>query len=441
MEKKSETMERSAEKRDKAINSAEGKEVALESAPARFFRRKTKIVLSEEDEVIEEEAAEEQIGRGEKKRYWKQKKLVTKRKQVVEVSEEEVVEEAKRGPKRKHRVAPKGPRPNFFLSVRITNPDILNTVDKVQEGICSHFAKLQKCTINPRKLHITLFVMYLEDPEQLRLARAALEDSVAILEEYFPAGCPEFKFKNLNAFGTRVLYMEMEPGEQKQRLCQFVAALKKLFQARGLLREDEREEFTPHATIMKTSQVQGRMAIKQRDYREYLTQDFGADTFSCVELNSMQGVAEDGFYPTWARVYFAPDSSPRIETEDHTAKVFPKKERERVPWKVPDEYSSVLYYAALRGALPVPEKPLQPLSGKERRREKDMKRREAMEERRRGGKEKAEGKQGEEGGEPMDLMAEEAMAEVRSSQESQTRERLRREAEQAGGDKSKISYD
>jgi hypothetical protein len=43
------------------------------------------------------------------------------------------------------------------------------------------------------------------------LVRAALEDSLAIFAEYFPAGCPEFKFKNLAAFGTRVLYMDMEP--------------------------------------------------------------------------------------------------------------------------------------------------------------------------------------------------------------------------------------
>jgi hypothetical protein len=35
----------------------------------------------------------------------------------------------------------------------------------------------------------------------------------------------------------------------------------------------------------------------------------------------MNGEAPDGFYPSWARVYFAPDRAPRIEIEEHSIRV------------------------------------------------------------------------------------------------------------------------
>ncbi|XP_015250865.1 PREDICTED: A-kinase anchor protein 7 isoform gamma-like [Cyprinodon variegatus] len=63
----------------------------------------------------------------------------------------------------------KSQRPNYFVSIPITNPQIKSLVKEVQEGIIQQEPRLAKAMIPVPTLHITLLVTHLASQEQVEL--------------------------------------------------------------------------------------------------------------------------------------------------------------------------------------------------------------------------------------------------------------------------------
>ncbi len=62
------------------------------------------------------------------------------------------------------------PRPNFFLAVRVHDERLVQQVKAVQDKLMALIGdnhQLKNCFINPSKLHITLFVLYIKSESDM----------------------------------------------------------------------------------------------------------------------------------------------------------------------------------------------------------------------------------------------------------------------------------
>lgn len=187
-------------------------------------------------------------------------------------------------------------RPNHFVALRISNDDITNTAEDIQNIILEHEPQYSECCIPPKALHITLCTLGLDTPEQISNAVQALKKIKPELEAIVPKDKPII-MKGVEQFFNRVLYAKVEcPPE----FYQFVEHLKLCLKEAGVDIRDN-HDFVPHMTVMKitrpVARATGKKYISPWLYSGQAEVDFGTQVVDNVHLCEMGfGRQDDGFY-------------------------------------------------------------------------------------------------------------------------------------------------
>lgn len=218
---------------------------------------------------------------------------------------------------------PKRIMPNYFLAIRVSNPQIHSGIQIVQDSITAHNEKLTPALIPLATLHLTLMVMHLEDDEQIQKATEVLNQCRTSLEPILCNSTLRLTFSGLDHFGHQVLYVKLFGEEEMEVLKSVVNIVRETFTKEGIPSTDSRE-FSPHLTVMKLSRnpklrKNGIKKIPAESYSSWVDMSFGEEPVNALQLCSMNKKKEkDGFYKCVATVTFddaANDQSP-IEAEN-----------------------------------------------------------------------------------------------------------------------------
>ncbi|XP_062267777.1 A-kinase anchor protein 7-like isoform X2 [Platichthys flesus] len=194
-------------------------------------------------------------------------------------------------------------RPNYFVSIPITNTQISSAVAEVQEAVLQQEPLLAKAMIPVPTLHITLLVMHLANQEQIDLATTVLARVKPSLAELLDGRDLVLPFSGIGHFRKEVVFVGLAPGQHRHTLDSLAGLLRRRFEEQGLLQGDSRG-FEPHLTIMKLSRAsklraQGIKRVDPTLYSNYNNKFFGDQTVERVDLCSMlQKKQQDGYYHT-----------------------------------------------------------------------------------------------------------------------------------------------
>ncbi|XP_047429421.1 A-kinase anchor protein 7-like isoform X2 [Mugil cephalus] len=194
-------------------------------------------------------------------------------------------------------------RPNYFVSIPITNTQISSGVTEVQEAILQQEPRLAKAMIPVPTLHITLLVTHLANQEQVDLAATVLSQAEPSLAELLRGRDLVLPFSGISHFRKEVVFVALATGPHRDTLDSLAELLRSRFEEQGLLQGDCRG-FEPHLTIMKLSRAsklrsQGIKRVDPALYSNYTNKFFGDQTVDRVDLCSMlKKKQQDGYYHT-----------------------------------------------------------------------------------------------------------------------------------------------
>ncbi|CAG01793.1 unnamed protein product [Tetraodon nigroviridis] len=194
-------------------------------------------------------------------------------------------------------------RPNYFISVPITNTQISSAVLGVQEAVLQQEPRLARAMIPIPTLHITLLVTHLSNQEQVDLAASVLAQVQPSLAELLGGRDLVLPFSGISHFRKEVVFVGLAPGQHRDRLDTVADLLQGRFEEQGLLQRDTRG-FEPHLTIMKLSRAsklrsQGVRRVDPALYSSYTNKFFGEQTVERLDLCSMLKKKQaDGYYHT-----------------------------------------------------------------------------------------------------------------------------------------------
>ncbi|XP_053192652.1 A-kinase anchor protein 7-like [Scomber japonicus] len=194
-------------------------------------------------------------------------------------------------------------RPNYFVSIPITNTQISSAVTEVQEAMLQQEPQLAKAMIPVPTLHITLLVTHLANQEQVDLAAAMLAQVEPSLAKLLGGQDLVLPFSGISHFRKEVVFVGLVPGQHRHTLDSVAELLRSRFEEQGLMQGDNRG-FEPHLTIMKLSRAsklrsQGIKRVDPALYSSYTNRFFGDQTVERVDLCSMlKKKQQDGYYHT-----------------------------------------------------------------------------------------------------------------------------------------------
>ena len=252
-------------------------------------------------------------------------------------------------------------RPNFFVAIRLACPAFVDAVVAIQDQAVQRASHLSKCRMQKNKLHLTGFVLTLESADHINKASICLEDFQEELNTIMSSvERKEVFFNTLGTFTNKVLYTSPVESDTVDELTNLITELEEQFVEQGLLKEAQlyKKSWQPHATILKTSydRKNGRkLKIHPQDYEGldiYLQRPAGlvppnaaltsidlleatcvigenTDTdgaitdeiaptdggtgavgqgmcvpLTTIDLLSMQEVQADGYYRSYAKIFF-----------------------------------------------------------------------------------------------------------------------------------------
>nr|XP_046228854.1 A-kinase anchor protein 7-like isoform X2 [Scatophagus argus] len=194
-------------------------------------------------------------------------------------------------------------RPNYFVSIPITNTQISSAVIEVQEAVLQQEPRLAKAMIPVPTLHITLLVTHLANQDQVDLAATVLAQVEPSLTELLGGRDLVLPFSGIGHFRKEVVFVGLAPGQHRHSLDSLAELLRSRFEEQGLLQGDSRG-FEPHLTIMKLSRAsklrsQGIKRVDPSLYSSYTNKFFGDQTVERLDLCSMlKKKQQDGYYHT-----------------------------------------------------------------------------------------------------------------------------------------------
>ncbi|XP_019947516.2 A-kinase anchor protein 7 isoform X1 [Paralichthys olivaceus] len=194
-------------------------------------------------------------------------------------------------------------RPNYFVSIPITNTQISSAVTEIQEAVLQQEPLLAKAMIPVPTLHITLLVTHLANQEQIDLATTVLAQVKLPLAELLGGRDLVLPFSGIGHFRKEVVFVGLAPGQHRHTLDSLAGLLRSRFEEQGLMQGDSRG-FEPHLTIMKLSRAsklraQGIKRVDPALYSNYNNKFFGDQTVERVDLCSMlKRKQQDGYYHT-----------------------------------------------------------------------------------------------------------------------------------------------
>ncbi|XP_041350522.1 uncharacterized protein LOC121369482 [Gigantopelta aegis] len=197
-------------------------------------------------------------------------------------------------------------RPNYFIAVRCTNPDIGDALEKVTSDIVSQNSVYDDICYNRNEIHVTICTLALGSERQIKRAVKVLQDMRAELISHAPkellkiAGISEFN-------GGKVIYGQVDC---PQEFLKFRALLRRWLQGQGVTPTDDDDDYTAHMTIGKITQTFLRRVPDVTNFPEHLYKKFINMTFG---LQKVEGIhlckmgferREDGFYTCPVEIIF-----------------------------------------------------------------------------------------------------------------------------------------
>lgn len=219
---------------------------------------------------------------------------------------------------------PKKIVPNYFVAIRVSNPDIHAGVKIVQDSIVTHNKRLKDALIPLETLHLTLLVVHLQDDEEIRKAAGIMNQCQTSLEPILRNGALTLTFSGLDHFGHQVLFVKLGGKEELVLLNSVVNIIRETFEKEGIPSTDSRD-FIPHLTVVKLSRSpklrkKGVKKIPVEGYTNWVNFKFGEDSVNALYLCSMNDKKdEEGFYKSVASLHFPLDigvEDPSQATDD-----------------------------------------------------------------------------------------------------------------------------
>ncbi|XP_077123806.1 uncharacterized protein LOC143781205 [Ranitomeya variabilis] len=142
-------------------------------------------------------------------------------------------------------------RPNYFVAIPVTNDEILDLIEDVQEHIVLKEPKLLKALIPVEKVHITILVAHLQTKDDVRRAISALLQSKKEIEKVLhekPFGLP---FHGIGQFNNQVIYIKITEHELLSKIAELVI---QCFMDADVNITGSKD-FKPHLTFLKLSKV------------------------------------------------------------------------------------------------------------------------------------------------------------------------------------------
>ncbi|NXG11401.1 AKA7G protein, partial [Sakesphorus luctuosus] len=193
-----------------------------------------------------------------------------------------------------------GKPPNYFVAIPITNDQILDSIEDIQEQILSKEPNLRRAALPIQTMHLTILVAYLGTEEEVKKAVLALKQSKTKVEDILQGKNLNMTFHGIGQFNNQVFYVKMLEEDQKM-LSRIAGAVKECFTEMNLniLRS---KDFKPHLTFLKLSKAsrlkrRGFRKICLDLYKEYEDSYFGTEVFSQIDLCAMRKKKqESGYY-------------------------------------------------------------------------------------------------------------------------------------------------
>ncbi|XP_025941496.1 A-kinase anchoring protein 7 isoform X5 [Apteryx rowi] len=216
-------------------------------------------------------------------------------------------------------------RPNFFISIPITNSEISGGVQAVQDTIIQKDHRLSKAMVHCGSLHVTLLVMHLSSKEEVSTAVDALSDSKDLVEDLLKGKTVDLSFQGIDHFRNEVGFVKLAESDHTAILMEIAETIKKIFQEKGILAGGDRA-FKPHLTFMKLSKSPKlRKEVKKIDpslYEKFKSHYFGDEILHRLDLCSMLKKKQpNGYYYCESCVILVrlPFSTSRQELQDGAA--------------------------------------------------------------------------------------------------------------------------
>ncbi|XP_067241035.1 A-kinase anchor protein 7 isoform X2 [Chanodichthys erythropterus] len=192
-------------------------------------------------------------------------------------------------------------RPNYFVSVPITNPEIKQVVQDVQKLVLEKDSRLSRALIPVDTLHITLLVAHLKTQEQVDLAASTLSALEAPLNALLEGRRLILPFCGVGHFKQEVAFVQITEGEHLNTLALMAESVRKAFEESGIVSGDDKA-FKPHLTFLKLSRAPKlrKQGVKKLDlalFSDFESRVFGDECVCRVDLCSMlKKKTEDGYY-------------------------------------------------------------------------------------------------------------------------------------------------
>ena len=195
-----------------------------------------------------------------------------------------------------------GKKANYFIAIRVSDR-IRDKVETVQKEVVSRYDSLKPFLTPPKTLHLSLFVMHLED-EQIDKAKEILRQC--------SNGPFTIKFKGLGCFSypkksdptiklRKVLYVKPEE-KGNERLYDVQAVVEDTFTKKDIPSADPRE-WTPHIAVIKLGGNNPEVEeIPEKSFETCIDWDFGEEQVSSLYLCPIGERVKGGFYKWVAKI-------------------------------------------------------------------------------------------------------------------------------------------
>ncbi|NXG71776.1 AKA7G protein, partial [Baryphthengus martii] len=190
--------------------------------------------------------------------------------------------------------------PNYFVAIPITDDQILDRIEDVQEFIFTKEPDLLRALLPVQTMHLTIIVAHLGTEEQVKKAVLALKESKTKVEAILQGKDLRMTFHGIGQFNNQVIYVKMSEEDQKM-LGRIAEAVEECFTAMNLDISGSKD-FKPHLTFLKLSKAprlkrRGFRKICADLYREFEDSYFGTEAFSRIDLCAMRKKKqESGYY-------------------------------------------------------------------------------------------------------------------------------------------------
>ncbi|NWS83110.1 AKA7G protein, partial [Toxostoma redivivum] len=190
--------------------------------------------------------------------------------------------------------------PNYFVAIPITDDQILDRIEDVQELIFTKEPDLSRALLPVQTMHLTIIVAHLGTEEEVKKAVLALKQSKTKVEDILQGKDLHLTFHGIGEFNNQVLYVKMLEEDQKM-LNRIAEAVEECFIEMNLNISGSKD-FKPHLTFLKLSKAsrlrrRGFRKICSDLYKEYEDSHFGTEVFSRIDLCAMRKKKqESGYY-------------------------------------------------------------------------------------------------------------------------------------------------